>query len=86
MEVRRPKLMAKERLIGNMKGTHAKTQGVIQGKLIVPDDLPKHLKQSMFEHGGEYEVLARYSSEPGEPGLDVRITCPLIPDDQLRLL
>ena len=35
------------------------------------DDLPKHLKQSLFEHGGEYPVVARYSSEPGDPGLDV---------------
>jgi hypothetical protein len=53
-------------------GTHARTQGIVKGKLVVPDDLPKHLKQSMFAHGGEYPVLCRYSSEPGDPGLDVR--------------
>lgn len=53
-------------------GTHARTQGLVKGKLVVPDDLPKHLKQSMFEHGGEYPVVCRYSSEPGDPGLDVR--------------
>lgn len=52
-------------------GTHARTQGLVKGKLVVLDDLPKHLKQSMFEHGGEYQVVARYSSEPGDPGLDV---------------
>ena len=39
--------------------------------LIVKDDLPKHLKQSMFERGGEHAVVCRYSSEPGDPGLDV---------------
>ncbi|KAI9873338.1 MAG: hypothetical protein M1830_000518 [Pleopsidium flavum] len=57
-------------------GTHARTQGLVKGKLIIPDDLPKHLKQSMFEHGGEYAVVCRYSSEPGDPGLDDRIPQP----------
>ena len=54
-------------------GTHARTQGLVKGKLIVSDDLPKHLKQSMFAHGGEYPVVCRYSSEPGDPGLDVSL-------------
>ena len=54
-------------------GTHARTQGIIKGKLIISDDLPKHLKQSLFEKGGEYDVVARYSSEPPDPGLDVSI-------------
>lgn len=54
-----------------MTGTHARTHGIVKGKLIVPDDLPKHLKQSMFTKGGEYPVLCRYSTEPGDPGLDV---------------
>ena len=53
-------------------GTHARTQGIVKGKLVVPDDLPQHLKQSMFAHGAEYPVVCRYSSEPGDPGLDVR--------------
>lgn len=56
-----------------VSGTHARTQGIVKGTLIVKDDLPKHLKQSMFEHGGEHAVVCRYSSEPGDPGLDVRI-------------
>ena len=56
-----------------LAGTHARTQGIVKGILIVPDDLPKHLKQSMFEHGGEHAVVCRYSSEPGDPGLDVRL-------------
>ena len=53
-------------------GTHARTQGIVKGMLIVEEDLPKHLKQSMFEKAGEYHVVCRYSSEPGDPGLDVR--------------
>ena len=54
-------------------GTHARTQGLVKGKLIVSDDLQKHLKQSLFEEGGEYEPVARYGSEPPDPGLDVSI-------------
>ena len=53
-------------------GTHARTQGIVKGMLIVQDDLPKHLKQSMFAHAGQYPVVCRYSSEPGDPGLDVQ--------------
>ncbi|GKT43471.1 uncharacterized protein ColSpa_03652 [Colletotrichum spaethianum] len=51
--------------------THARTQGIVKGKFIVPDDLPKHLKQTeLFQIGGEYPAACRYSSEPGDPGLD----------------
>ncbi|EOD47921.1 putative catalase protein [Neofusicoccum parvum] len=58
-------------------GTHARTQGVVKGNFIVSDDLPKHLKQTeLFEKGGEYPVVCRYSSEPGDPGLDDRIPQP----------
>ncbi|KAF2085960.1 heme-dependent catalase [Saccharata proteae CBS 121410] len=58
-------------------GTHARTQGVVKGKFIVDDDLPKHLKQTeLFSKGGEYPVVCRYSSEPGDPGLDDRIPQP----------
>lgn len=52
-------------------GTHARTQGIVKGMLTVDDDLPKHLKQSMFAKGTEHPVVCRYSSEPGDPGLDV---------------
>lgn len=55
-------------------GTHARTQGVVKGKFIVPNDLPQHLKQTeLFEKGGEYPTVCRYSSEPGDPGLDVSL-------------
>lgn len=56
-------------------GTHARTQGLVRGKLVIKDDLPQHLKQSMFAKVGEHPVVCRYSSEPGDPGLDVRIPC-----------
>lgn len=56
-------------------GTHARTQGLVKGKLIVHDN-PAHLKQSLFDHPAEYPVVCRYSSEPGDPGLDDRIPQP----------
>ncbi|KAF3055807.1 putative catalase protein [Daldinia childiae] len=56
-------------------GTHARTQGIVKGKLVVPGDLPKHLKQSeLFREAGEYPVACRYSSEPGDPGLDAGVS------------
>lgn len=55
-------------------GTHARTQGIVKGKFIVPDDLPQHLKQGeLFAKGGEYPLAARYSTEPGDPSLDVSL-------------
>ncbi|KAF2233786.1 heme-dependent catalase [Viridothelium virens] len=58
-------------------GTHARTHGIVKGKFIVPDDLSPHLKQTeLFSHGGEYSIAARYSTEPGDPGLDDRIAQP----------
>ncbi|KKY22942.1 putative catalase-like heme-dependent [Diplodia seriata] len=58
-------------------GTHARTHGVVKGKFIVPDDLPQHLRQTeLFEKGGEYPAVCRYSTEPGDPGLDDRIAQP----------
>ncbi|KAI9652750.1 MAG: hypothetical protein M1821_007824 [Bathelium mastoideum] len=58
-------------------GTHARTHGIIKGKFIVPDDLAPHLKQTeLFSTGGEYPIIARYSTEPGDPGLDDRIAQP----------
>ena len=52
-------------------GTHSRTQGIVKVKVIVKDDLPPHLKQSMFAHGGSYPTVCRYSTEPGDPGIDV---------------
>ncbi|KAJ4569708.1 hypothetical protein HRR90_007006 [Exophiala dermatitidis] len=53
-------------------GTHARTQGIVKGTLSTEPNLPAHLKQSMFAEEREWPVLCRYSSEPGDPGLDVR--------------
>jgi hypothetical protein len=39
--------------------------------------LPKHLQQGeIFSKPGEFPIVARYSTEPGDPGLDVRCILP----------
>jgi hypothetical protein len=48
----------------------------VKGELIVDDDLPAHLKQSLFAKPGKYPLCMRYSSEPGDPALDDRIPQP----------
>ncbi|TGO57646.1 hypothetical protein BCON_0063g00030 [Botryotinia convoluta] len=57
------------------EGTHARTQGLVKGELIV-GDLPPHLAQSMFSHPKTYPIVMRYSTEPGDPALDDRIPQP----------
>lgn len=44
--------------------------------MIVEENLPAHLKQSMFANAGRYPIAMRYSSEPGDPALDDRIPQP----------
>jgi len=58
-------------------GTHARTQGIVQGEFVVHDNLPAHLRQGeLFTKPASYKLLARYSTEPGDPGLDDRIPTP----------
>ena len=49
----------------------------MKGKFIVLDNLPQYLKQGeLFQKAGEYPLVARYSTEPGDPGLDDRTAQP----------
>lgn len=45
--------------------THAKTHGVVTGRLEVLADLPPELAQGLFAKPGAYEVVVRFASEPG---------------------
>ena len=56
-------------------GTHARTQGVVKGELVV-GELPPHLAQSLFSKPAKYPIAMRYSTEPGDPSLDDRIPQP----------
>ncbi|KAF1350847.1 catalase-like domain-containing protein [Delphinella strobiligena] len=58
-------------------GTHARTHGIVKGTFVVHDNLPEHLRQGeLFSKGAEDPVACRYSTEPGDPGLDDRIPQP----------
>jgi hypothetical protein len=59
--------------VADIAGTHGRTQGIVKGTLVVEKNLPTYLKQSMFAEEREWLFLCRYSSEPGDPGLDVSI-------------
>lgn len=47
-------------------GTHAKSSGVLTGRLAVLGGLPPELAQGMFSEPGEYEVVLRLANEPGQ--------------------
>lgn len=54
--------------------THAKTHGVVVGRLQVVEDLPPELAQGLFAQPGAYDVVVRFASEPGtlEPDTEQR--------------
>jgi hypothetical protein len=43
---------------------------------MIVGDLPPHLAPSLFSKPTEYLIAMRYSTEPGDPGLDDRIPQP----------
>ena len=43
---------------------------------MIVEDLPSHLAQTLFKKSNEYRIAIRYSTEPGDPGLDDRIPLP----------
>lgn len=48
------------------RDTHAKGQGFVKGTLTVESDLPGELAQSLFAGPGEYPVIMRFATEPGD--------------------
>ena len=50
----------------SLRISHAKAHAILQGKLIVREDLPGELKQGLFAKPGTYDVLVRMASAPGE--------------------
>ena len=49
-----------------LRDAHAKSHGIVQGELIVADDLAPHLRQGVFATPGRYPVIARFSTAPGD--------------------
>lgn len=48
-----------------VRDAHAKSHGVLVGRLTIRDDLPAHLAQGIFARPGTHEVVVRLSSAPG---------------------
>ena len=58
-----------------VRAVHAKSHGVLIGKLTVVDDLPAELSQGLFANAGTYDVIMRLSTIPGDI-LDDRVSTP----------
>ena len=57
-----------------IRSVHAKSHGLLEATLIVPD-LPPHLAQGLFAKPGSYPVVMRYSAIPGDL-LDDAVSAP----------
>ena len=49
-----------------IRSVHAKSHGVVRGKLTVLDALPPELAQGLFAKPGQYAVALRFSTLPGD--------------------
>lgn len=49
-----------------VRSVHAKSHGILKGKLIVKDNLPDILKQGIFAKPNTYDVVMRLSTSPGD--------------------
>ncbi len=56
--------------------SHAKAHGLVEGELVVRDDLPPELAQGLFVPGATYPVLVRISHAPGELVDDSKVSTP----------
>jgi hypothetical protein len=58
-----------------IRSVHAKSHGLIAGRLIVSEGLPPALAQGLFARAGRYPVVMRISTIPGDL-LDDRVSTP----------
>lgn len=49
------------------RGVHAKSHALLEGELVVRDDLADEQAQGIFERGRRYPVIIRMSAIPGDP-------------------
>ena len=49
-----------------VRSVHAKSHGILKGKLIVKDNMPNILKQGIFANPNTYSVVMRLSTSPGD--------------------
>ncbi len=48
------------------RSVHAKSHGLLRAELTVLDGLPEPLAQGIFQHGGIYPAIMRFSTVPGD--------------------
>ncbi len=58
-----------------IRSVHAKSYGLIEARLTIPQDLPPDLAQGIFAKPGTYPVVMRYSAIPGDL-LDDNVSTP----------
>ena len=49
-----------------LRSVHAKSHGILKGRLTVADDLPPVLAQGLFSAPGDYPATLRFSTSPGD--------------------
>ena len=49
------------------RGVHAKSHALLEGEMVVHDDLADEQAQGIFERGRRYPVVIRMSAIPGDP-------------------
>jgi hypothetical protein len=58
-----------------VRSVHAKSHGLLQGELTVPEGLPLELAQGAFAKPGTFPVVMRFSTNPGDI-LDDKVSTP----------
>ncbi len=58
-----------------LRSVHAKSYGLLDATMTVPDGLPPELAQGLFARPGTYRVVMRFSAVPGDL-LDDRVSTP----------
>lgn len=58
-----------------LRSVHAKSHGILDGRLVVQGGLPPELAQGLFAQPGDYEVVMRLSTIPGDM-LDDSVSTP----------
>lgn len=58
-----------------IRSVHAKSHGLLQGELVVPEGLPPALAQGAFARPGRLPVIMRFSTNPGDI-LDDKVSTP----------
>lgn len=49
-----------------IRSVHAKSHGLLEGELVVPDGLPPALAQGVFARPGRWPLVMRFSTNPGD--------------------